>query len=65
MGKMFEQNPAEWKNIALPVVDCITVLLQETYKLHLYHTDQVAQTNHKIDKLKKDVQKIDRNLDGF
>lgn len=35
MGNLYQYHPEEWKNIALPIVDVITALLKEVYKLHM------------------------------
>ena len=50
MGNLYNYHPDEWKNIALPIVEVITTLLREVYKLHL-----------RIDHDMKFVEKIDKN----
>ena len=50
MGNLYNIHPEEWKNIALPIVEVITTLLREVYKLHLRQ-----ETDFKV------VDKIEKN----
>ena len=53
MGNLYNFHPDEWKNVALPVVECISQLLKEVYKLHM-RVDSDSKVIDRIEKLERE-----------